>query len=270
MSSGIKIAGAGVVQVRHRVLGDPTTSPRGGCVVQRKVTVSISTAYFDVDGTLVGTNLVHPTVMYFANQASPVQTMGRIGRALLQAPAMAMAEVRDRRLFNEMLFSHYKGMSEDRMAVLSDEVFEQVVKPRIFRGAQDLIDKCHSADQRVVLVTGSLDWTIRPLCAHFGADAFIANRLEMNKGKATGKLLRPVVAGPEKAGLIVQDAAKAGHDLSECSAYSDSYSDVPMLSVVGHPSCINPDKKLRRLARAYDWPVLDIDSPARGRMEARS
>ena len=232
--------------------------------------MSVSTAYFDVDGTLVGTNLIHPTVMYFANQASVAQTASRIGRALLQAPAMAMAEKRDRRLFNEILFSHYKGMSEDRIAVLAEEVFTSVVKPRIFRGARDLIDKCHAAGQRVVLITGSLDWTVRPLSAHLGADDFIANRLEMNNGTATGKLLRPVVAGPEKAGLIVDDAAKAGHDLARCSAYSDSYSDVPMLSVVGHPSCINPDKKLRRLARAYDWPVLDIDAPARGRMEARS
>jgi HAD superfamily hydrolase (TIGR01490 family) len=232
--------------------------------------VAISTAYFDVDGTLVGTNLLHPTVMYFANQATPAQTASRVGRALLQAPAMAMAELRDRRLFNEMLFSHYKGMSEDRIAVLSEEVFESVVKPRIFKGAQSLIDKCHEADQRVVLVTGSLDWTIEILTEYLGADDFIANRLEMNHGKATGKLLRPVVAGPEKAGLLVADAAKVGHDLSQCSAYSDSYSDVPMLSVVGHPACINPDKKLRRLARAYDWPILDIDRPNRGRMEARS
>lgn len=228
----------------------------------------VSTAYFDVDGTLVGTNLLHPTVMYFANQASPIQTASRIGRALLQAPAMALAEKRDRRLFNEMLFSNYKGMSEDRMAVLSDEVFDSIVKPRIFEGAQALIDQCHAADQRVVLVTGSLDWTIRILTEYLGADHFIANRLEMKDGLATGKLLRPVVAGPEKAGLLVDDAASVGHDLSQCSAYSDSYSDVPMLSVVGHPACINPDKKLRRLARAYDWPVLDIDRPSRGRMEA--
>jgi HAD superfamily hydrolase (TIGR01490 family) len=131
-----------------------------------------------------------------------------------------------------------------------------------------LIDKCKHAGQRVVLVTGSLDWTVSYLAQELGADHIIANRLEMKDGRATGALLRPVVAGPEKAGLIVADAASAGHDLAQCSAYSDSYSDVPMLSVVGHPACIRPDKKLKRLAMAYDWPILDIDRPARGRMEA--
>ena len=195
-----------------------------------------STAYFDVDGTLVGTNLIHPTVMYFANQSNPIQSALKLGGALLQAPAMVWAETRDRRLFNEMLFAHYKGMTEDRIAVLSEEVFHEVVKPRIFCGAQQLVAQC---------------------------------KKEMKEGRATGKLLRPVVAGPEKAGLIVADARSHGHDLSNCSAYSDSYSDVPMLSVVGHPACINPDGRLSRLARAYDWPILDIDSPPRGTMEKR-
>ena len=226
-----------------------------------------ATAYFDVDGTLVSTNLIHPTIMYFANQSSPLKSAMKLGGALLQAPAMAWAETRDRRLFNEMLFSHYKGMSEDRIAVLSEEVFHDVVKPRIFRGAQNLIAQCKKAGKRVVLITGSLDWTMAYLSDYLEADHFIANRLEMKDGKATGKLLRPVVAGPEKAGLIVEDARAHGHDLAKCSAYSDSYSDVPMLSVVGHPACINPDGRLARLARAYDWPILDIDSPARGTME---
>ena len=212
--------------------------------------------------------MLHPTVMYFANQSSPLKSAMRLGGALLQAPAMAMAELRDRRLFNEMLFSHYKGMTEDRMAVLSEEVFDAIVKPRIFRGAQDLINQCKVSGKRVVLITGSLDWTIQYLSEYLGADHFIANRLEMKDGKATGKLLRPVVAGPEKAGLMVDDAREVGHDLAECSAYSDSYSDVPMLSIVGHPACINPDAKLARLARAYDWPILDIESPPRGTMES--
>ena len=229
--------------------------------------MSEATAYFDVDGTLVGTNLIHPTVMYFANQASPLKSAMRLGGALLQAPLMAVAESRDRRLFNEMLFSHYKGMSEDRIAVLSEEVFDSIVKPRIFLGASDLIAQCKKAGKRVVLITGSLDWTIRYLADHLGADHIITNRLEMKGGKATGKLLRPVVAGPEKAGLIVEDARSVGHDLGGCSAYSDSYSDVPMLSVVGHPACVNPDSRLARLARAYDWPILDIDTPPRGTLE---
>ncbi|MBL9109569.1 MAG: haloacid dehalogenase-like hydrolase, partial [Myxococcales bacterium] len=74
-----------------------------------------------------------------------------------------------------------------------------------------------------------------------------------------GRLLRPVVAGPEKARLIREHAKSKNLDLGECYAYSDSYSDVPMLSVVGHPAVVNPDNKLERLAQAYGWPTIRLD-----------
>jgi phosphoserine phosphatase len=99
---------------------------------------------------------------------------------------------------------------------------------------------------------------IRHLARHLGATQVIANRLEMKDGIATGKLLRPVVAGPEKARIVRDHARARGYDLDECFAFSDSYSDVPMLSVVGHPAAVNPDKRLAMLAKAYSWPSFDL------------
>lgn len=224
----------------------------------------MSAAYFDVDGTLVRINLLPPTLLYLANQASPLEGLRRIGTMLLDTPFLVASELKDRRLFNERLFSHFRGMSEDRMVVLSNEVFESVVRPNICRGARDLIQRCKDAGMRVVLITGSLDVTIAPLAKHFGADGWIANRLEYKGGYATGKLLRPVVAGPNKARMIEEDARTHGFALEKCHAYSDSYSDLPMLSVVGHPFCIRPDRRLAQLASAYSWPVLDIDQPSPG------
>jgi phosphoserine phosphatase len=57
----------------------------------------------------------------------------------------------------------------------------------------------------------------------------------------------------------VREWAKArGEDLGDCFAYSDSYSDVPLLSVVGHPCVVNPDLRLGKLARTYAWPVIHL------------
>ena len=72
-------------------------------------------------------------------------------------------------------------------------------------------------------------------------------------------VIPPVVAGPTKALLIREHARRGGHDLDASFAYSDSYSDVPMLSVVGHPSAVNPDAALERLAHAHRWPVVHLD-----------
>jgi len=104
-------------------------------------------SYFDVDGTLVTTNLVHPTLFYMLNQPTPLHSFAKLGRALVKAPWMMMAETRDRRLLNELLFTSYEGVSEDRLICLADEAFEKVMKQRLYRGARDLVktslDKGH-------------------------------------------------------------------------------------------------------------------------------
>ncbi len=218
----------------------------------------MAASYFDVDGTLVATNLVHPTLFYLVNQATPVQTALRLGRAFLRAPQMAAAELMDRRTFNELLYGTYQGMSEDRLLLLAEEAFEKVLLPSLFPSAKALVEQNRRAGHRVVLISGALDWIVRHLADHLGADEIIANRLEMKNGVATGKLLKPVVAGPEKARLIREHARANEHDLDECYAFSDSYSDLPMLSVVGHPAAVNPDKRLALLAKAYSWPSFDL------------
>ncbi len=215
-------------------------------------------SYFDVDGTLVRTNLVHPTLFYLANQQNPLKSLKALGRAALLTPQMLVAEMRDRRLFNELLFSNYEGTSQDRLLVLADEAFDTVLKKALHPHAKDLVRRCLDEGHEVVLVSGALDFLMKRLADHLGAHHVIANRLEIKDGHATGRLLRPVVAGPEKARLIREHAKARGHDLNECFAYSDSYSDVPMLSVVGHPACVNPDAKLRQLARAYSWPIVSL------------
>ncbi|MFS8066401.1 MAG: HAD family hydrolase [Byssovorax sp.] len=218
----------------------------------------MAASYFDVDGTLVTTNLVHPTLFYLQNQPTPLHSLAKVGRALLKAPWMALAEMKDRRLFNEMLFSSFEGVSEDRLLLLAEETFEKVMKPKLYPRARDLVQTSLDKGHEVILVSGALDFIMAFLKDHLGATGVIANRLEIKDRFATGKLLRPVVAGPEKARLIREHARAGGHDLDECFAYSDSYSDVPMLSVVGHPAAVNPDRKLTQLAEAYHWPIIHL------------
>jgi HAD superfamily hydrolase (TIGR01490 family) len=220
----------------------------------------VAASYFDVDGTLVRTNLLHPTLFYLTHQRTPFRSLGKIARTALRAPHMALAEMQDRRLFNEALFMAYEGMSKDRLHVLADDAFESVLRQNLYPHAKELVARCRDEGHDVVLVSGALDFLMTRLADHLGATHVIANRLEIKDGFATGRLLRPVVAGPEKARLVREHAREHGHDLDECFAYSDSYSDVPMLSVVGHPAAVNPDTRLARLAATYGWPVLSLSN----------
>ena len=100
---------------------------------------------------------------------------------------------------------------------------------------------------------------MKPLAKYLGVDDLIANRLEFVDTYATGKLHKPFVAGATKADIMRQYAKDHDIDLAQSWAYTDSFSDYPMLAVVGHPTACNPDLRLRSLARSYDWPVLELD-----------
>lgn len=219
----------------------------------------MAASYFDVDGTLVSSNLLHTAIYYMSNDINPLRSVRNLAGMIARGPRMFVAELRDRRAFNELLFEVFKGVSEDRLHVLADEGFEWCMRKHIYPGARDLIARCKDAGHEVVLISGALDFLLARLAKELGADHFVGNRLEFKDGYATGKILRPVIAGPTKSRVIYDHAQLRGHNLAECFAYSDSYSDVPMLSVVGKPAAINPDGKLNRLASTYQWPIIHFE-----------
>jgi phosphoserine phosphatase len=82
--------------------------------------------------------------------------------------------------------------------------------------------------------------------------------MQFVNGKATGRVLPPIVEGAHKARVIRDYCVRYDLDLDQSYAYSDSASDYPMLAVVGRPTAVNPDLRLRSLARSYEWPILDL------------
>src|SRR3954464_1369599 len=82
---------------------------------------AVAASYFDVDGTLIRTNLVHPTLWYLMHQRTPMRSLQKLARAAWKTPQMIWAEIQDRRMFNEILFSSYEGISKDRLMILADD-----------------------------------------------------------------------------------------------------------------------------------------------------
>lgn len=221
-----------------------------------------SAAFYDVDGTLIRINIVHTYSYYASRHPSLLESAVRTVRTAASVPVFWAADKLSRKWFNEIFYQSYAGVSEDRLVTLADELFEDVIKPNIYPRAPELIAESRRAGCRQVLLSGALDFTMRPLARYLGVDDLIANQLEFQDGYATGKLKKPFVAGATKAEIMRGYAKQHGIDLAESWAYSDSFSDFPMLAVVGHPTACNPDFRLLRVARSYDWPVLDLDEDA--------
>lgn len=215
-------------------------------------------AFYDLEGTLVSTNLVHTLAFYAKRQQGLWQTAKKSIGTLAKLPFFGITDLYSRNVFNEVFFRSYEGLSHDRLRYFSDELFEEVLKPAIFPGTFDLIKSGRKIGQRQVVLTGALDFTIARLMDHLGIDDYVANRLEFVNGYATGRVLPPVMASATKAQWIREYAEREEINLSDSYAYSDSISDLPMLSIVGHPVAVCPDFRLKQTALQHDWAVLDL------------
>jgi len=215
-------------------------------------------AFYDLDGTLVSTNLVHTFGFYARNDQGILRSLRRTAATLLGIPIFAAADLYSRKVFNDIFFKWYRNQSEDRLRFLSQDLFEEVIEPSIYPGTRELLEKSRSLGLRQVVVTGALDISIEPLLRHLGIEEYVANRLEFVDGVATGRLIPPVMASATKASWIRTYAEREKISLSDCFCYADSMSDLPMLSMVGHPTATNPDLRLRSTALRHDWPILSL------------
>jgi HAD superfamily hydrolase (TIGR01490 family) len=219
-------------------------------------------AFYDLDGTLLSCNLVTMHAYYARNDRSILRSTYQFTKVLLSVPLYFGLDLYSRSLFNTFSFRAYKGMHRDRLIGLADDLFEVTLKPSIFPQAEALIRTTRELGYRNVLVTGTLDFQVRPIALHFGIDEVICNRLEFKNHVATGRVLPPLLAENEKARSIRVYAAEEDIDLAQSCAFSDSSADVPMLSSVGYPVATNPTLRLRRIALEKNWPVLELREPS--------
>ncbi|MGI8625695.1 MAG: HAD family hydrolase [Geodermatophilaceae bacterium] len=140
------------------------------------------------------------------------------------------------------------------------ETLHEIVDPLVYDEAAELIEAHRSEGRDVVIVSTSGLELVGPIGEMVGADHVIATRMVADEGKYTGEI-DYYAYGPNKAAAIADLAVERGYDLADCYAYSDSITDLPMLEVVGHPTVVNADRGLRKIALARGWPVLMFTKP---------
>ncbi len=217
-------------------------------------------AFYDFDGTLVSSNVVTRYAFFAKSYPSRLEASIRYSKVLLGVPLWLGLDLYSRRLFNRVFYRQYRGMREDWLRAAAEEMFETEIRSKIYPGAKALVEADRAEGFRLVLVSGGLDFAIQPAVRFFGFDDLIANRLVYAHGRATGEIAPPLLAEQEKVEAMSRFRAEYNVDTGQSKAYSDSYSDLPMLESVGRPAAVNPDGRLARVAGRRGWPILNLKS----------
>ena len=215
-------------------------------------------AFFDLDKTVIA----KASMMAFGK---PFYREGLIGRRtilrgiyaqLIYLHIGASEQKLDR--IRESVLVLTRGWDQDRVRTIVRETLEVVIEPILYEEALDLMAVHRAEGRRIFLVSASPVEIVEPLAEYLGVDEAIASRAEVDAdGRYTGEM-DTYAYGPVKAEIIRALAEVEGIDLAGSYAYSDSYTDLPMLETVGHPVAVNPDRVLARLARDREWEIREF------------
>ncbi len=159
-----------------------------------------------------------------------------------------------------------EGHTVEEVTEIGREVYEASIADLIWPGTRAIAQMHLDAGQQVWLVTAAPVEVAGVVASRMGLTGALATTAEHRDGVYTGRLDGDLLHGPAKAEAVRALAVEHGLDLVRCFAYSDSYNDLPMLSLVGHPCAINPDRRLLAHAEEHDWQVRDYRT---GRKAAR-
>ena len=217
-------------------------------------------AFFDLDKTIIAKS----STLAFSRE---FQAGGLISRRAMLRSAYAQfvffvggADHDQMEKMRQFMSQLCAGWDVATVREIVTDTLLNIVNPLVYDEAVTLIEEHRLAGRDIVIVSASGAEVVEPIGQMLGADRVIATRMEIVDGKYTGNIDYYAYA-EEKARAITELAETTGYDLTACYAYSDSITDVHMLRVVGHPSAVNPDKELRRVAQTNGWPVLSFVRP---------
>ena len=125
----------------------------------------------------------------------------------------------------------------ERVATLRgvpESVFAQVLaEVRPTTGAVELIGALHARGCRVGVVSGGFEEVVVPLARRLGLDHVAANRLEVEGGVLTGRVLGRIVDRQEKVHCLRTWAEQDGVPMERTIAVGDGANDLGMLAAAG-------------------------------------
>jgi putative phosphoserine phosphatase/1-acylglycerol-3-phosphate O-acyltransferase len=225
-------------------------------------------AFFDLDRTLLAG--ASGEVFSKAMRAAGVVSRSIPGENLLYKVFNTVGETLPSMALARGAATFAKGKSQAAFQGAAESAAESLVA-LVQPLAAPLFDEHRAAGRPVVLATTTPYDLVRPFADLLGLDDVVATMYGIDQdGNYDGSLVGPFVWNAGKLSAVRDWANRHGYDLAHSFAYSDSVYDTPLLAAVGHPFVVNPDPRMRLMARARRWPVLDLSGAKEAQEAARA
>ncbi|HVN72883.1 MAG TPA: HAD family hydrolase [Desulfomonilia bacterium] len=210
-------------------------------------------ALFDMDHTIIWKNSGLSSVQFARKQGMVPLGFLLLGILKIGLYRLSLLNIE---VWYERNMGLLAGLSLSDMDRFSRAWFESMIRKTIYRDSVQLIRYHEAQGHRLVIISNSPPFFVRPLAEALGIEEVITSRVEVKEGILTGKLIKPLCYGKGKKEYAAQWAREQGIDLSQSYFYTDSFYDIDLLYAVGFPMVTNPDRRLRKAAISNNWNIL--------------
>lgn len=219
-------------------------------------------AFFDFDGTLFEGHFWQGVIKHhIKNKVKLPQVSSYLVTHIplwLASKFKILSEEAYKVKWGEDLANVFKGLDKEQGLSIFDWISSNYVMKLLRPDTMALLQQHRNEGHIIVLLSGSFSDFLETIKQKLDVDYVVGTKLEATNDVFTGKIVKPLCFGMNKARLLKEfiSQAQLNIDLGLSFAYADSIIDVPVLEMVGNPVVAYPDKKLLSIAQYRGWRIL--------------
>ena len=124
--------------------------------------------------------------------------------------------------------------------------------------AKQLVENHRAQGHTLLIITATNAFITRPIAALYGIEHLIATTPEFINGRYTGNVVGTPCFQAGKVTRLQEWLTQHNETLEGSYFYSDSHNDLPLLNLVDTPIAVDPDEKLRDIAHAKQWQIMNL------------
>jgi HAD superfamily phosphoserine phosphatase-like hydrolase len=223
-------------------------------------------AIFDFDGTLFPVETIPFLIKQYTRLGySRFKQITMMARLIPDLVRYKLSRHPDKEVFRHKavyrFLSLFEGMTKEEVTIFFEKNVDQVAALLDKEVVHEVTQK-KSEGYHTVLLSGCFDMLLHPIGEALGFDEIVGTELVFQAFKdqqdrivSTAPI--KIVSGDHKLSAAKNIGHGATINWQESIGYADSYYDQPMLNLVGHKVAVNPDHKLRAIAKEKGWQIMD-------------
>lgn len=217
-------------------------------------------AIFDFDGTIYAEETFTLLMKHLKEHPTYQTSYKRFYRAIVPPYIANKLKVypdsKMKKRSMQLYLEAFEGRTKQEMDLYFGEI-KSVMQQDFNKKVLDRLKLHQQEDIHILLVSGAFTQFLERVTDGLVFNQIIGTDIFYRDEKVYTKNVITHINGEQKT-LKVHEALN-GHqiDWENSFAYGDSFSDLPVLELVGNPVAVRPDEKLRSLANERRWEVMD-------------